>query len=164
MTIWLGREAASVITGQANEMRPLETGGILLGWRDGNDRVVVDVVGPGNAALHGRTKFIPDHSWQVQQINRIFEETSGDIDYLGDWHTHPTGTVRMSAEDHVTLKRIAKKIGGAVMLIASPVCGQGWTFGGWIQARPGILRSANPAPHDIRLFDIPPSWPRATAI
>lgn len=83
MTIWLGRDAAQVIIEQANIFFPLETGGVLLGWRDGEDRVVVDIVGAGPKALHGRHTFIPDHSWQVEQIDEAFRNTAGDLDYLG---------------------------------------------------------------------------------
>lgn len=38
-------------------LAPLENGGVLLGWRAGEDRVVIDLRGPGPHALHGPTLF-----------------------------------------------------------------------------------------------------------
>lgn len=45
MTVWLAHRALVSMMRQGTEVFPLETGGILLGWRRGDDRIVVDVVG-----------------------------------------------------------------------------------------------------------------------
>lgn len=143
---------------------PLETGGILLGWRSGDDRVIVDVLGPGLRALHGRYRFLPDHGWQVSEIHRIFRESRGDIDYLGDWHTHPGGQALMSGEDHLTLRRIEKRVRNPVMMI---LAGEktGWTLGCWDARREGRLLFRNVSVHEqpVRLVEAKPDWPRVSA-
>ncbi|PDT81051.1 hypothetical protein CO676_24280 [Sinorhizobium sp. BJ1] len=160
MTIWLGRDAAQVIIEQANIFFPLETGGVLLGWRDGEDRVVVDIVGAGPKALHGRHTFIPDHSWQVEQIDEAFRNTAGDLDYLGDWHSHPAGVAAMSSEDRSTLRRISRRVRHPIMVIAAGR-NANWTFGGWMQLRPRLLRRSVAECQPIQYFAVPSEWPRA---
>jgi len=87
-----------------------ENGGILLGWRSDEDRIVADLRGPGAHALHGRHCFVPDHAWQVTEINRAFPASRGDLDYLGDWHSHPEVVAEMSDLDSATLLRIARRV------------------------------------------------------
>lgn len=151
------------MTQQGIELFPLEAGGILLGWRRGDDRIVVDVVGPGRNALHGRTRFLPDHKWQVGEIERIFNATRGDIDYLGDWHTHPDGCAAMSGEDTRTLGRISRRVRGAIMLILAGPDFANPDYGCWKAGpRASILsRSITVEPQEVRLFEPPPDWPSA---
>lgn len=165
MTVWLAHRALAAMQREGAELFPLETGGILLGWRRGVDRIVVDVVGPGRNALHGRIRFLPDHRWQVSEITRTFHATGGDIDYLGDWHTHPDGFAQMSSEDVKTLTRISRRVPGALMLIlAGPDFAAG-DFGCWkAGAREGFLgRRITIEPQQVKLFDPPQEWPRAAA-
>lgn len=146
---------------QGTEVFPLETGGVLLGWRRGDDRIVVDVVGPGRNALHGRTRFLPDHKWQDGEITRIFHATNGDIDYLGDWHTHPDGHAMMSDEDSRTLARIARRVRGALMFILAGPNFSARDFGCWKAGpRKGFLsRSVAIESQEVRLFKPPQDWP-----
>jgi len=94
---------------EANRRYPLETGGVLVGYvADNAESVILYVFGPGPNASHRRRRFLPDHEWQCKQINRLFEDSDGTYVYLGDWHTHPDATGRMSWLDHLTLRAIAK--------------------------------------------------------
>lgn len=158
MTIWLSRALEQHLIASANALAPLETGGMLLGWRDGADRIVTDAIGPGDRALHGRYAFLPDHEWQRKELAFAFAESLGDLDYLGDWHTHPGGHAEMSAIDHATLRRIGRRVPGAMTLIAAGDRDRGWRMGAWLHRRTGFLRStAEPRP--IRTFDRPSGWP-----
>jgi integrative and conjugative element protein (TIGR02256 family) len=88
---------------------PLETGGVLLGYRaEGGDLVVQDIVGPGPKAIHERYSFTPDNHYHTQAISNAFYRSDGLLLYLGDWHTHPQGVPRLSSTDKRTIKRIAK--------------------------------------------------------
>lgn len=163
MTVWLARHALRAMQIEGAEKYPLESGGILLGWRRGEDKVVVDIVGPGANALHGRTRFLPDHKWQVREIDRIFGQTNGDIDYLGDWHTHPDGIAAMSDEDSRTLFRIAKRVRGALMAILAGPDYFAEELGCWSAGRRERrfpLRYAIDTP-EVHLFDRPADWPQA---
>lgn len=166
MTVWLAKSALRAMYEESSSLYPLESGGILLGWRDGGDRIVVNALGPGPQALHGRHRFLPDHAWQVFHIRQIFEESIGDIDYLGDWHSHPDGGAAMSAEDQSTLKRISRRVRKPLMLILSGVSNnESWTFDCWKGNlhRGFILRRFEVFAQEVKLFDPPSNWPTVTS-
>jgi integrative and conjugative element protein (TIGR02256 family) len=98
---------------QASKHAPLETGGILLGYLsdEGSRReaVVQQIIGPGPAALHGRSRFIPDGPWQREKLAEVFTKSRGLITYLGDWHSHPDGTGTPSRLDQTTARKISRR-------------------------------------------------------
>lgn len=138
MRLWIAEPVLDEITRLADAFAPLETGGVLVGWRSGGDRVVAAALGPGPRALHGRHMFIPHDAWQIAAIDRLFALSGGDLDYLGDWHTHPDGIAAMSALDRKTLRKLGRKTGDAVMAIAAPEEGR-WRLAAWRQPRGGWL-------------------------
>ncbi|WP_456862863.1 Mov34/MPN/PAD-1 family protein [Bradyrhizobium sp. USDA 4503] len=149
----------------ARDLSPLENGGILLGWRSGEDRIVVDLRGPGPLALHGRHCFVPDHKWQEAEIKSAFEASDGDLDYLGDWHSHPDGVAEMSDLDSATLLRIARSVTAPLMLIVAgsqtdwtPLCWKGEIVG------PLFWRRLMATPQELKIFDPSTVWPRRTAV
>ncbi|WP_194473386.1 Mov34/MPN/PAD-1 family protein [Bradyrhizobium sp. CCBAU 51753] len=165
MIIWLSSHALRLMCVYARELSPLENGGILLGWRSGEDYVVVDLRGPGPRALHGRHCFIPDHAWQVNEINRAFEASCGDLDYLGDWHSHPNGIAEMSDLDSATLLRIARQVKAPLMLIVagsgtdwSPHCWKGRLVG------PPLWRRLEAMSQELKVFDPPAAWPGSRTV
>ena len=88
---------------------PEETGGVLLGNRmsgDGLGAAVRQVVGPGPAAIHERRRFEPDHAWQADQVAELWMRDKS-LEYLGDWHTHPSGSTALSRLDKDALRVIA---------------------------------------------------------
>lgn len=96
------------ILATAREAHPLETGGVLMGYRVADEVVVQAVIGPGPLATHSPDHFKPDYEFQQAEIERIYAETGGRQTYLGDWHTHPgQAQVRLSGADKTTLRRIA---------------------------------------------------------
>ncbi|MFB9047280.1 Mov34/MPN/PAD-1 family protein [Sphingobium indicum] len=158
MTVWLSCSAATVIRDLAELFDPVETGGVLLGWRDGSDRIVTGLVGPGPKALHGRYTFLPDHPWQIARIREAFDASEGDLDYLGDWHTHPDGVAQMSEMDCKTLSRIERRVKSPLMMIAAGSA-KDWTINGWTGFRPSFFANLRPHKEPVMLFDPPDDWP-----
>ncbi|WP_179296583.1 MULTISPECIES: Mov34/MPN/PAD-1 family protein [unclassified Mesorhizobium] len=158
MTIWLSRPVLGKIQKLGIRYYPVETGGVLLGWRDGADRIVTGLLGSGPKALHGRHAFLPDHAWQMIHIREAFEGSSGDLDYLGDWHTHPDGVASMSDLDCRTLSKIARRVKSPLMMIAAGG-GSTWTINGWLGSRSSFWRRLSPNLETIRLLDPPEAWP-----
>lgn len=105
--VWIASAAAAALDAQASAAYPLETGGMLVGYRNGSSYVVMRVIGPGAQALHSRTRFEPDHDWQSAQLDIHYSQSRGGHRYLGDWHTHPDGVGDLSWLDRRTLARIA---------------------------------------------------------
>ena len=90
LRMFLPRHLIDACKDEATHTFPLESGGVLMGERIGQDRWRVDhVIGPGPRARHERYRFTPDPAWQHTQIAERFKETGGQSTYLGDWHSHP---------------------------------------------------------------------------
>lgn len=103
---WIDTQAMMSIIAEANSKYPLETGGMLIGYRKGSDAIVTDVVGPGPNAIHKKLFFEHDNNWQRKQADELFYATDGQLRYLGDWHSHPDGPVQTSSLDLQTVKLI----------------------------------------------------------
>lgn len=135
--IWLAPEAVASIETEAAREPTLETGGVLVGWRDVNHAYVVEVaIGPGPLASHEAGNFRPDSRWQVEQLTRLYGESGRTLVYLGDWHTHPSSRPSMSRLDRKTLRSIARfkpaRLLHPVMLIRGLQSEQ-VVIGGWVQ-------------------------------
>ncbi|MNF98083.1 hypothetical protein D3C84_809310 [compost metagenome] len=105
---WVPQRLWDGMTALASEWRPLEVGGVMAGYWNGNSAVITEYVGPGDEATHSPTAFVPDHQFHVREIERIYAESNGRDVYLGDWHSHPSGPTALSRLDKRTLRTIAK--------------------------------------------------------
>lgn len=158
-TLWLPLNIRSDLCAEADDKHPLETGGILLGYRaeDEQHLVVTHMVGPGPRAVHGRDRYAPDYAYQTSEIARVYASVSGGVDYLGDWHTHPGAAPYMSRKDVATLRRIAAakaaRASRPVMLVLSP--GPEWEPAAWLgELRPRCVWRAgiDLTPIEVRVF------------
>jgi len=107
--IWIKSTVLDAMALEASRSAPKETGGIVLGYRlSANEAVILACVGPGPNAIHESDRFAPDYDFQEREIVRHFAESSGIMDYLGDWHSHPgTQNAYLSDMDLKTLGSIA---------------------------------------------------------
>jgi integrative and conjugative element protein (TIGR02256 family) len=110
MTAWIAQCAIDGMITEADARFPDETGGVLVGyWASENEALVImHAVGPGREAQHSRMRFLPDPQFHEKEVARIYEASGRRHTYLGDWHTHPKGTVTLSRLDSRTLGRIAR--------------------------------------------------------
>lgn len=107
--LWVAEPAMSFMLQLADNRRPYETGGMLIGYEaDNGDAVVTHLIGPGPLARHSRFGFVPDPDYQQAELEAHFHATSGRETYLGDWHTHPHSNPNLSRVDKKTLARIAR--------------------------------------------------------
>ncbi|HYQ79107.1 MAG TPA: Mov34/MPN/PAD-1 family protein [Solirubrobacterales bacterium] len=126
---WINESALAEMWAEARRWRLRETGGALLGWRDGRDAVIARVLGPGPNAKHGFFSFEPDYEWQVGQGRRIYRESSRCVAYIGDWHTHPFASPRPSWTDRKAAKQIAEDPDFRAREPLSLIVGRGWRSG-----------------------------------
>ena len=97
------------ILAEAEHHLPCETGGLLLGVRDGaaETLVITELVSAGPGAQRERYRFVPDGAWQRRQIAERYEASGRTLEYLGDWHSHPHGN-GPSRLDRNTARSIAR--------------------------------------------------------
>lgn len=108
LDLWLSVNVLAAIEATAEVKYPLETGGILVGYRSGASQIIENAIGPGPNAVHERYSFHSDHEWQCAQLDKLFLQSKGRQVYLGEWHTHPDGDCQMSTVDRRTLARICR--------------------------------------------------------
>lgn len=114
-SIWIPSVVLADLARSADTFAPLETGGVLLGYwvhaPSGTtceaEAVVTAQIGPGPRAVHRERSFSPDHVYQEEEIARLYHESGRRWNYIGDWHTHPSGPGSLSGRDKATLRRIA---------------------------------------------------------
>lgn len=105
---WVASTAMESMLVEAERMAPLETGGMLLGYRVADEAVVQAVTGPGPAAKHDSLRLEPDADWQQLELERIYEDSGHVTTYLGDWHTHPSAAPVPSRRDRKTARTVAR--------------------------------------------------------
>lgn len=148
MSFWLSKELLAEMATEASQWSPLETGGVLMGYISASNEIVVTaIVHAGPAARRTRTSFRPDPRFQADGIARQYEASGRQDSYLGDWHTHPGGSPRMSWRDRRTLQHIAEygpaRIADPVMVILH---GEDWKIAAWQFSRKTFLAYENCVP------------------
>jgi integrative and conjugative element protein (TIGR02256 family) len=139
---WISEAVVSEMVAEAERRSPSETGGVLLGyWSAQFDEVViVEATGPGATAMHAIDRFSPDANFDVEEVARRYRESGRIHTYLGDWHTHPSGSARLSKLDHRTLARIARHQPARTPApIMAVLAGQApWSLAVWQFRRPWL--------------------------
>ena len=107
--VWISKTSYETLLEEMADHFPNETGGVLMGyWGETNtNAVITNIIGPGPHAIHESTRFVPDHNYHLRQIAITYESSGRRWTYLGDWHVHPEGSIRLSRVDKRTLRRIA---------------------------------------------------------
>ena len=85
-----------------------ETGGILLGYRDGCDWLVVESIDPGPNSVFELAYFEYDQPYVNHLANRIVRLYERPLEVIGLWHRHPGSFDRFSATDDGTNARYAQ--------------------------------------------------------
>ena len=95
---------------QMRESRlPNETGGVLIGSRDRTRRILylVDALPSPPDSEELKTSYIRGTKGLSEEVERIAEITGSNLDYIGEWHSHPDGNgVGPSANDKKLLNWI----------------------------------------------------------
>ena len=99
-------EAAASMTAivdseQAGEQDPMETGGVLFGYRDDYLRVmwVVDAVPPPPDSRRSRREFVCGVEGVAEAAADWQEQSAGLVGFLGTWHSHPVSPAAPSVVD-----------------------------------------------------------------
>ncbi len=50
---------------------------------------------------------LPISEWKNEYL-KVYTSSNKVIDYIGDWHSHPTGTLKMSDTDKYTCKEVLR--------------------------------------------------------
>ena len=88
---------------------PNETGGVLVGSRDRSRKILylVDALPSPPDSEELKTSYIRGTKGLSEEVERIVRITSSNLDYIGEWHSHPDGhSVEPSSSDKKLLNWI----------------------------------------------------------
>lgn len=109
-------DAAELIHSRAVVSRPRETGGLLLGWWDGETTVIryaVEVTDP-DATSHSWSR--AHDSAQTALASALERHEHPWLGYVGDWHSHPLPR-GASQQDRVSIRRASTAVAGPAVLL-----------------------------------------------
>ena len=80
---------------------PKETGGVLLGGFDQENRIVylVDLLPSPPDSAEWPTLYIRGCQGLESAVNKVGQRTNGQLHYVGEWHSHPNGYTTDPSKD-----------------------------------------------------------------
>lgn len=86
-----------------------ETGGYLMGSIDLKYKMiyVTHNYTPSHLYSNETNLELPISEWKNEYL-KVYTSSNKVIDYIGDWHSHPTGTLKMSDTDKYTCKEVLR--------------------------------------------------------
>lgn len=87
-----------------------ESGGMLLGKKEKgqNKYIICDISTPSEYDKSGFMFFIRDMNSSQLILNEVWELSKGEINYLGEWHTHGFSSATPSMTDKRLIKQICE--------------------------------------------------------
>lgn len=77
---------------------PKEFGGVFIGYKTDVSFIITDILIP-DQYKNGQTIFIREPGNLNERLSEIHRLTNGEIQYLGEWHSHPNGPTTPSKTD-----------------------------------------------------------------
>lgn len=99
----------------ADKAHPLETGGLLLGWWEGDVPTILDSLEVPDSQA-GHTSWRRREQAAQEALSRVLRQRNDpDLGYVGDWHSHPAD-VGASGADLRELCRVSRQYDRPVAL------------------------------------------------
>ena len=113
-----------------NAKLPNETGGVLIGGSDMSRRIiyVVDATEPPPDSRECPNGFLRGSQGLQEEVDAVQKATSGMLSYIGEWHSHTSGSVEPSRRDREVVKWVEETLEdeGQVGIVA--ILGSGKKF------------------------------------
>ena len=124
LTVCISVEIMNNIYKQAKLFAPNEFGGVLVGSYSscGKTAYVKQTIQP-KLNPKSKNRFKRTVNEINKELNRLYENSGGELHYIGEWHSHPFSGSQYSQLDLKSISEIAKekniKINSPLMLIAA---------------------------------------------
>lgn len=101
-----------------------EAGGLLSGYYKGDHLHITNLTVPQPRDIRGRYSFKRRDLKHVKTVTHWYQKSSGQINCLGEWHTHPESNPSPSTTDINSWQRInsTRRDQEAIFLIAGIQC------------------------------------------
>ena len=142
-TIVVRAAALQALRSYRQRPRAAERGGVLAGYRARGRRWVITHVSPPSArSLAGLFWVRRDRKDAQRFINRVFAETDGVVNYLGEWHTHPESRPTPSACDRKMLSDLLANSRLEIDFLLGAIVGDTGRLQWWCQTAGGGFEQA----------------------
>ncbi|MCI0461247.1 MAG: Mov34/MPN/PAD-1 family protein [Gemmataceae bacterium] len=115
---------------------PDETGGVLIGTFDLEEMVVhvLDTIPSPPDSKEWPTLYIRGSEGLLKNVNQIFEASGGQLEYVGEWHSHPDDCPTLPSEDDLKVftwltEHMSDAGLPALMAIVGDRSGSSWYLG-----------------------------------
>jgi len=145
-SIRLSQKLLRDLSAQRKSRLPNETGGILIGGIDHDQRCVhiLFALPSPSDSKEWPTMYIRGVHGLRRERDRIVRETAGNLDYLGEWHSHPPGIPTLpSADDREVFQWISQLVSADGQPPIMLICGNDGVR--------VFIESLNPSPEPICL-------------
>lgn len=134
-SIRLDSQAWAQLAAVASRTGPIETGGIMLGYRDSGSVVIVGIAEVPDGEASDTTYTLRTQAAQqtLDDIRQHFPDGS-PVGYVGDWHSHPH-CAPPSPLDRVSLAKLGRSYRKPMAGIIAAADGKGWQPHGYIVTR-----------------------------
>ena len=126
----------------ATDRLPRETGGILIGFRSGDDVYIIDAIEVRDDRSTGSSFVLREDPREQALADYTTDAPDSPLGYVGSWHSHPA-PAEASSQDMRTLRQEAKAARDLVaMMILIRASDDGWMTQGEVGYRQhGCARS-----------------------
>ncbi len=120
----------------------LETGGVLAGFLRKDDVWILShPMQPSPRNRAGR-HWLKRHRSDAQKfVDKVYQETGGLVNYLGEWHTHPEPTPSPSLEDRKMLQDLLRTSRLEIRFLIGVIVGMSGSLCVWSQGLNGAPSS-----------------------
>lgn len=91
----------------ASRALPNETGGTLVGTCNANETIIRAALPVTTGGRHRPTSFVRPSDDEDPVLLELESRSHGRMRYLGEWHSHPRGSVSPSRTDRQTMHELA---------------------------------------------------------
>lgn len=102
--VTVAKEALAQIRQELRASRLTETGGALVGYPDGDTIHVTAASGPGPKSVLRLFSVEIDGAFAQKFCDAERRKSDRAVDYVGDWHCHPSVSTKPSRQDHHAMR------------------------------------------------------------
>lgn len=101
-----------LLLNELNTNRPNETGGIFIGRINQSAKIiyVTQIITAPPDSVKSAYYFTRGIEGLTSKVDEIRNNSGGMLDYVGEWHTHPSGSAKLSLTDRDAIRIIRKEL------------------------------------------------------
>lgn len=117
MNIIISKTNIELLNTLYRENKGVEFGGVLLGKKQKGIYIITDIVYNCNRDVLRRSRFIRNIADVKDTMRQLIIKSNYEIDYIGEWHTHPNSSSLYSHIDRKAMTELNKDFSELILLI-----------------------------------------------